>query len=95
MRIWTSLREKFITDQLKLCLYLYLVSLLKVFLCSCLHVMRHLAGDTGNMPDIAPRQAMRPALVTGGGALPIALLVLPPLLIAILAVAVLTPRRYL
>ena len=60
-----------------------------------LHVLRHLAGGAGIELDIAPRQAVRPALVTGGGVLPVALLVLPPLLIAILAVAVLTPRRYL
>ena len=59
-----------------------------------LQVTRYLAGD-GEALDIAPRQATRPMLNAPSGALPILLLVLPVLLIAGLAVAVLTPRRYL
>ena len=60
-----------------------------------LQVLRWLTGGDGIVLDIPPRQAARPLLNAPAGFLPIALLVLPPLLIAILAVAVLTPRRYL
>lgn len=60
-----------------------------------LQVMNRLTGDAGPQLDIAPRQAMRPALNAPAGVLPALLLVLPPLLVAILAVAVLLPRRYL
>ena len=60
-----------------------------------LQVLRWLTGGDGIVLDIPPRQAARPLLNAPAGFVPIALLVLPPLLIAILAVAVLTPRRYL
>ena len=59
-----------------------------------LQVLRYLSGG-GAVIDIAPRQAVRPALNAPSGVLPAMLLVLPVLLIAVLAVAVLTPRRYL
>ena len=58
-------------------------------------VIGRLAGDSGISLDIAPRQAMRPALNVPAGLLPVALLVLPALLIAILAAVILLPRRYL
>ena len=60
-----------------------------------LQVLRHLTGEGAIDLDIVPRQAMRPELNTEGSILPLALVAAPPLLIAILAVAILMPRRYL
>ena len=60
-----------------------------------LQVMKRLSGGAAPLVDIAPRQAMRPALNAPSGFLPALLLVVPPLAVAILAVAVLLPRRYL
>ena len=58
-------------------------------------VTAYLMGREAFNLDILPRQALRPALNAGGSALPVVLLVLPVLLVAACAVAVLTPRRYL
>lgn len=58
-------------------------------------VLRHLMGRAPIDLDILPRDAARPVLAAQGKILPLALLVAPPLLIAILAVAILTPRKYL
>ena len=58
-------------------------------------VLRHLMGRAPIDLDILPRDAARPVLTAQGKALPLALIIAPPLLIAILAVAILTPRKYL
>ena len=57
--------------------------------------LRYLMGRGAVNLDILPREAVRPALNAQGKALPLILLILPPLLVAVLAVAVLTPRKYL
>ena len=60
-----------------------------------LRVLKRLRGGAGVTLDIAPREAVRPALNPPNTALPALLLALPPLIVAFLAVAILTPRRYL
>ena len=57
--------------------------------------LRALMGSSPIDLDILPRAAVRPALAAQGNPVPVILLILPPLLIAILAVAILTPRKYL
>ena len=58
-------------------------------------VLRALMGSSPIDLDILPRAAARPVLAAQGSAVPVILLILPPLLIALLAVAILTPRKYL
>lgn len=58
-------------------------------------VLRALMGSSSIDLDILPRAAARPVLAAQGSAVPVILLILPPLLIALLAVAILTPRKYL
>ena len=60
-----------------------------------LQVMQHLRGSAPVSLDIAPRSAARTPLDARGSAVPVILLTVPPLLIAVLAVAILLPRRYL
>lgn len=58
-------------------------------------VLRALMGRSPIDLEILPRTAARPVLAAQGNPVPVILLILPPLLIAILAVAILTPRKYL
>ena len=58
-------------------------------------VMRRLQGRSTIDVQIEARTAARPQLDARGQAAPVLLLVLPPLLIAVLAAAILLPRRYL
>ena len=60
-----------------------------------LQVMQYLQGRAPLSLDIVARDAVRPQLNPRGSVLPTVLLTLPPLLIAILAAAILLPRKYL
>lgn len=60
-----------------------------------LETMQHLQGSAPIDLDILPRSAVRPPLNASGAPLPALLAALPPLIIVILAVAVLRPRKYL
>lgn len=55
-------------------------------------VMRRLDGSD-DTADIAPKQAVRPPL-KAAGLLPSLLAALPPLLVALMAAAILLPRKY-
>jgi len=60
-----------------------------------LQVMQRLQGRAPLNLDILAREAVRPQLDAQGSLAPVVMLTLPPLMIAILAVAVLLPRKYL
>ena len=60
-----------------------------------LQAMQRLQGSAAIDLDILPRSAVRPPLSAAGDPVPALLIALPPLVIAILAVAVLRPRKYL
>ena len=60
-----------------------------------LQVMQVLRGSNDLDLSILPRDAVRPALNDRGSLMPVLLLTVPPLLVAVLAVAVLQPRKYL
>ena len=60
-----------------------------------LQVMQVLRGSDNLDLSILPRDAVRPAFNDRGSLIPVLLLTVPPLLVAVLAVAVLQPRKYL